>query len=168
MTGPIFATLFVSSNAVDTDFMVKISDLYNDVENDNKETARILVDNAFRMRWREGGTSPVLMSGKTEDIYEILISLWNSSYVLPVGHSLRIDVSSSNYPRYSVNPNNGNSLLDTYNNGPNEINITATNTIYHSSKYPSRITLPVLVQSKEDALPRIDLLKIQEIIKKGA
>ena len=155
-TGPLFATLFVSSNAIDTDFMVKISDV-----NDKTGVVRILVDNALRMRWRNGGIEPILMSGNSDDVYEISISLWNTSYVLPVNHSLRVDITSSNYPRFSINPNNGNSLADTFNNGYDEVNVTATNTIYHSLKYPSRITLPVLVQSKQDALPKIDLLKLK-------
>jgi hypothetical protein len=145
MTGPLFATLYVSSDAVDTDFMVKVSDKYPTGE------AILIQDNAFRMRWREGGLTPVPMSkGK---VYEVNMNIWNTSWIIPAGHSLRFSIQSSNNPRFSVNPQNGLLLNDV--NYPGN-NITAVNTIYHSSRYPSKITLPKVEKYQ---LPEVRVLK---------
>ena len=145
MTGPLWATLYVSSTAVDTDFMVKISDLYPTGE------AILIQDSAFRMRWRENGLEPVLMNKK--DVYEIKINLWNTSWVVAPGHALRFSIQSSNNPRFSVNPQNGLLLKDPAYPGNN---ITAVNTIFHSTRYPSKITLPFV---QKHHLPEIHVLK---------
>mmetsp|Transcript_10921 Transcript_10921/g.17788 ORF Transcript_10921/g.17788 Transcript_10921/m.17788 type:complete len:310 (+) Transcript_10921:902-1831(+) len=148
LTGPLFATLYVSSDAIDTDFMVRISDVFSATGE-----ARLLQDNAVRMRWREGGLTPVYMS--KGEVYEVETNLWNTSYILAPGHSLRVAVTSSNNPRFSVNPNNGILLADaTY---PGE-NITATNTLYHSATYPSKITLPV-ISDRHSQLPEVHVLR---------
>lgn len=142
MTGGLFATLYVSSDAVDTDFMVKISDLYPTGE------AILIQDNAFRMRWRENGLKPVYM--EKEQVYKIEMNLWNTSWVIAPGHSLRFSVQSSNNPRFSVNPQNGLLLADPAYPGEN---VTATNTLHHSLRYPSKITLPVV--EKHLQLPKL-------------
>ena len=64
------------------------------------------------MRWREGGQEPVLM--KKDEVYKVEFDLWNTSYVVAPGHALRFSISSSNYPRFSVNPNNGKLLPRIY------------------------------------------------------
>jgi len=135
LTGPITAVLYVSSDAVDTDFMVRVSDVYPTGE------VRLLTDNAVRMRWRDAAQAggPVVMS--KGEVYEVEISLWNTSYIVAAGHALRFSVSSSNYPRFSVNPNNGLLLADESYPG---LNVTATNTLYHSLQFPSRVRLPVV------------------------
>lgn len=148
ITGPLTATLYVSSDAVDTDFMVKISDVYPTGE------VRLLQDNAIRMRWRDGGLDPVYMESGV--VYEVTLSLWNTSYVVAPGHALRFSVSSSNSPRFSINPNNGLLLSDSDYPGTN---VTATNSIYHSFKYPSHISLPVV--NKRLQLPKIHDVKLQ-------
>ncbi len=145
MTGPMFANLFVSSDAVDTDFMVKISDRYPTGE------AVLIMDNGFRMRWRENGLEPVYM--QKDEVYEINVNLWNTSWVIAQGHSLRISVQSSNNPRFSVNRQNGLLLKDEAYPGEN---ITATNTLHHSTRYPSKVTLPFVEKSQ---LPKIHVLK---------
>merc|ERR1712000_174159 len=104
MGGPLFATLFVTSDAVDTDFMVKVSDLYPTGE------AILIQDSAVRMRWREGTLSPVYMT--KGEVYEVTLSLWNTSWAVAPGHALRISIQSSNNPRFSVNPQNGLLLND--------------------------------------------------------
>lgn len=145
LTGPLFATLYVSSDAVDTDFMVKISDVFPTGE------VRILQDNALRMRWRDGGLKPVpVVKG---EVYQLEINIWNTSYVVAPGHALRFAVASSNYPRFSINPNNGLLLADA--SYPGE-NITATNTLYHSAEYPSKFSLPVVQKSQ---LPEMDVIR---------
>jgi len=151
MTGPLFATLYVGSDAIDTDFTVKISDVYPTGE------AKLIQDNAFRMRWREdvreaSTQTPVYM--KKGEVYKIELNLWNTSFVLAKGHALRVSVSSSNWPRFAPNPNNGILLKDANYPGPN---ITSTNTLFHSAKYPSKITLPIV--EKHAQLPQIHVLK---------
>lgn len=131
--------------------MVRISDVYND----EAGTVRLLQDNAVRMRWRELGMEPVYMEG-ADQVYKVFISLWSTSYVLAPGHQLRVSIQSSNSPRFSVNPQNGLLLADPKYPGEN---VVATNTIHHSAKYPSKITLPLITGSKADALPEVDVLK---------
>jgi len=145
LTGPMFATLYVASNVVDTDFMVRISDVYPTGE------VRLLMDNALRMRWREGGYTPVYIT--SGEIYKIDLNLWNTSYIWATGHQVRVAISSSNNPRFSVNPNNGLLLADPAYPGEN---ITATNSIYHSAEYPSYVTLPVVSKLQ---LPKVHVVK---------
>ena len=142
MAGGMSATLYVSSDAIDTDFMVKISDVYPTGE------AILIQDNALRMRWRHGGLSPEYV--EKDKVYKIELSLSNTAWVVAPGHSLRFSIQSSNNPRFSVNPQNGLLLADETYPG---VNITATNTIYHSTRYPSKITLPMV--EKHIALPRV-------------
>jgi len=145
LTGGIMATLYVSSDVIDTDFNVKVSDVYPTGE------VRLLQDNAVRMRWRNGSPTPeYLVKG---EVYEVQMNLANTSYVIPTGHALRFSVSSSNFPRFSVNPNNGLLLADEKYPGENVI---AHNTIYHSAKYPSRVSLPVVQKIQ---LPQVHVLK---------
>ena len=162
MTGTVLATLYVSSDQIDTDFMVKISDVYPTGEE------RIIEDNAVRMRWREGGLEPIYM--EKGQVYKVEMDLWNTSYVIAQGHALKVSVASSNYPRFSVNPNNGLLLNDA--NYPGE-NITATNTIYLNKDYPSKISLPIVDKS---SMPETDVLHeirkeypqiTEELIQKG-
>jgi len=145
LTGSITATLFVSSDAIDTDFMVKVSDVYPTGE------ARLIQDNAVRMRWRNNLETPEYLT--KGEVYEIDINLWNTSYIVAPGHALRFVIMSSNFPRFSVNPNNGLLLEDVKYPGTN---IVAKNTLYHSSRYPSRITLPVV---QKHQLPEVHVLK---------
>jgi len=145
MTGPIWATLYVSSDVVDTDFMVKVSDKYPTGE------AILIQDSAFRMRWRENGLTPVYLT--KEKVYEIKINLWNTSWAVAPGHALRFSIQSSNNPRFSVNPHNGLLLNDPQYPGQN---VTASNTIYHSAKYPSKISLPKVSKFQ---LPEVRVLK---------
>ena len=150
MTGPINAELYVSSDMVDTDFMVRVSDVYND----EAGTVRLLQDNAVRMRWREAGQTPKYMVAG--EVYKIQMSLWNTSYVVAPGHSLRFAVQSSNFPRFSVNNNNGILLADPAYPGP--VNV-ARNTIYHSAQYPSKVILPILPGPKKLSIPEVHMLK---------
>jgi uncharacterized protein len=144
LTGPLLATLYVSSDAIDTDFMVRMSDVYPTGE------VRLIQDSAIRMRWREGGETPVYMS--PNEVYKVEVSLWNTSYVFAEGHALRVAISSSNYPRFSLNYNNGVLLR---NPNPGEM-IVAKNVFYHSAQYPSYFELPVVSKKQ---LPKIHNLK---------
>jgi putative CocE/NonD family hydrolase len=146
LTGKIVGTLFVSSDALDTDFNVKISDVYPTGE------ARILTDNAFRMMWREDTQIPVLMESGT--VYQIDVDLWSTSYIVAPGHKLRITVSSSNFPRFNVNYGHGLLLTDPLFPGdPTPV----TNTLYQSKLYQSRISLPIV--NKRTDLPSVNVVK---------
>ncbi|KAJ1438397.1 galactose-binding domain-like protein [Ochromonadaceae sp. CCMP2298] len=113
--------------------MVRISDVYPTGE------VRLLQDSAVRMRWREGGLQPVYM--KPDQVYAVTVSLWNTSYALAPSHSLRIAVTSSNYPRFSANPNTGDLLIQ---NSTLKTPVIAQNTLHHSERYPSAVRLPVV------------------------
>jgi putative CocE/NonD family hydrolase len=160
MTGALTATLYVSSDAVDTDFIVRLSDVYPTGE------VRLIQDNAVRMRWRDGGLEPQYMTKGA--VYKAQLTLWNTSYVVATGHGLRVSIASSNYPRFDVNRNNGILLAD---RTPSDVNVTATNSVYHSANYASYISLPAVKKIqippthgiKEEiqaAYPQINLDKI--------
>jgi len=133
LTGQMTATLYVSSNCTDTDFTVKVTDVYPN------GASVLLQDGIVRMRWRNGPTQVSLMHPGT--IYQVSVDIWSTSFIFNAGHSIRVDISSSNFPRFSANPNNGLTLDK---NGPILI---AANTIYHNSQYPSQLILPVVSQA---------------------
>lgn len=146
ITGPVVATLYVASNCTDTDFTVKLTD----VSPDGKST--LLLDGIVRMRWREGPTrqtQPIpIIPGQ---VYAVNVSLWHTSFIWAANHSVRVDVSSSNYPRFSVNPNNG---LPVNANGSAFV---ANNTVLAGGATPSAIILPVVDAATQ--LPAIPLLE---------
>eukprot|EP01060_Flectonema_neradi_P004101 TRINITY_DN1269_c0_g3_i1.p1 TRINITY_DN1269_c0_g3~~TRINITY_DN1269_c0_g3_i1.p1 ORF type:complete len:578 (+),score=128.59 TRINITY_DN1269_c0_g3_i1:44-1777(+) len=148
LTGPLVVTLHVESSAVDTDFTAKLTDVYPDGR------SMLINDGITRLRWRQGvfgGNQPQLITpGK---IYEIEISMWNTSFIFARGHSLRVSVSSSNNPRFMPNRNNGKSISE---GGPF---VNATNTVHLSEQYPSYITLPVV---KKEQLPKVSWNLIDE------
>lgn len=139
VTGPLTATLYVSSDAPDTDFMGRISEYYP-----STGKSHLVQDGAVRMRWREYEQGPDPLRMEEGTVYEISMSLWNTSKVFTAGNSIRFSVASSNYKRFSVNPNNFCPLA----------NVTcrpaqnATNTLHHSAEYPSRITLPTIAPTQ--------------------
>ena len=130
ITGPISATLYASSSAPDTDFTVALVDVSPD------GSTHLIQEGIIRASFRDGVDlrSPI-EPGK---VYEYVLDLWATSYVVKAGHRLRVEVSSSNFDRYDRNPNTGNDF------GLSAETVPATQTIYHSAEYPSRITLPVI------------------------
>jgi len=128
-TGPIIVTLYAASSAKDTDFTAKLCDVYPDGRSLN------LADGIIRARYRESLTEPSLIEpGK---IYEYQIDLWATSNLFRKGHQIRVQVSSSNFPRFDRNTNAGGE------GGKNNV-IKAEQTIYHDAAHPSHITLPVI------------------------
>lgn len=127
-TGPIKARLYVSSNCPDTDFTVKLTDIYPDGR------SMLITDGILRMRNRNGFDHWEFM--ESGEIYEIEVDLWSSSYIWNTGHKIRVAVSSSNYPRFLANPNTKDGIYQ--NTGYN----VAENTLYLDSTYPSCIILP--------------------------
>jgi hypothetical protein len=114
---------------------------------------RLIQDSAVRMRWREGGLTPVYM--QPDQVYEVTASLWNTSYAIAPGHAIRFSVTSSNYPRFSANPNNGELLIQNSTSSPM---IVANNVFYHSAEYPSNFVLPIVQKIQ---MPKLHDIKLQ-------
>ena len=130
VVGSIEVILHVSSDAPDTDFTVKLVDVHPD------ERAFNLDDTILRMRYREGFDRDVRM--KAGEVYEVRLGPLATANVFGAGHRLRIEVSSSNFPRYDRNLNTGGANYD-----ESEWRV-ARNAVHHSAEQPSRIVLPVL------------------------
>ena len=131
VTGPIDVTLYVSSDAKDTDFTVKLIDVLPD------GTAYNIEENIQRARYREGYTKPPVEMEKGK-VYKLAFQPMQTSNYFDVGHELRIEISSSNFPRFDRNLNTGG---DNYNESKPVI---AHNEIHHSTQYPSSVTLSVM------------------------
>jgi putative CocE/NonD family hydrolase len=131
VTGPVMLDLYASSSAVDTDFTGKLVDVGPD------GTAINLTEGILRARYRESteGVAKPIEPGK---IYEYKIDLWAASNVFLKGHRIRLEVSSSNFPRFDRNLNTGKDA-----SASSEF-VKATNTIYHDSEHPSALVLPVI------------------------
>lgn len=130
VSGFIETDLYVSSNVKDTDFTVKIIDVYPDGRAYN------LDETIQRVRYREGYDKEVFM-GKGE-VYKISLSPMSTSNYFKKGHRIRIEVSSSNFPRFARNLNTGGNNFD------EKIGVVATNNIHYSERYPSQIRIPVV------------------------
>ena len=129
VSGRIYAKLYVSSDCPDTDFTVKLSDVYPDGR------SMLLCDGILRARYRESFERESFLEPGT--VYELTIDLWSTSIIFNRGHRIRVAVSSSNSPRFEPNRNTGGS----HNDGqPPRI---ATNTLHLSNQYPSHVILPV-------------------------
>ena len=130
VTGPVKATLFVKSTAVDTDFTGKLVDVAPD------GTAIDVAEGILRMRYRDSREHASLMN--PGEPYEINLDLWATSNVFLRGHTLRLEISSSNFPRFDRNLNTGEEIK-------NERKfVSATNTIVHDEQHPSALVLPVI------------------------
>ena len=128
--GPIRVTLYASTTAADTDFTAKLIDVWPN------GFAERLSDGIVRARFREGMDKENLIHPGT--VYEYKIDAWNTCEMFKTGHSIRLEVSSSAFPKYSRNLNTGESLGRTANM------VTAHQTIYHDAQHPSHVTLPIV------------------------
>jgi putative CocE/NonD family hydrolase len=128
VSGPIVPTLYVSSDAKDTDFSIKIIDVFPD------GTAYNLDESIQRMRYRNGYDKPLVWmeNGK---VYKVTLQPLTTSNYFPAGHKLRIEVSSSNFPRFDRNLNTGGRNYD------ETKPVTAHNVVHHSAQYPSTLTI---------------------------
>jgi uncharacterized protein len=131
VSGPIDATLYVSSDAKDTDFTIKLIDVYPDGHAYN------LDETIQRIRYREGYDKPPAFMEKGH-VYKVSLQPMTTSDFFPAGHRLRIEVSSSNFPRFDRNLNTGG------NNYDETIGVIAHNTVHHSEQYPSQVTITVV------------------------
>ncbi|GAA2667256.1 CocE/NonD family hydrolase [Streptomyces lunalinharesii] len=132
VTGPVTATLFVSSSAVDTDFTAKLVDVHPDGR------AIILCEGLQRMRYRNSLSAPELVV--PGEVYEIEVDLIATANVFLPGHRILVEVSSSNFPRYDRNSNTGGVIAEERLADM----VTATNRLHRGPEYPSRIVLPVI------------------------
>jgi putative CocE/NonD family hydrolase len=130
VSGFIESTLYLSSDVKDTDLTIKIIDVYPDGKAYN------LDETIQRIRYREGYDKEVFMEkGK---VYPVKMTPMSTSNYFEAGHSIRIEISSSNFPRFDRNLNTGG------NNYDESKGVVAHNTIHHSKKYPSVIRIPII------------------------
>jgi putative CocE/NonD family hydrolase len=135
VSGSIGVTLYVGSDAKDTDFTVKLVDVYPD------GTSYNIDDTIQRVRFREGYDKQVFMEpGK---VYELEVSKMSTSALFDKGHRIRVEITSSNFPRFARNLNTGGD------NWAESEGVPAHNLIYHSQEYPSQIRLPVVPRGSE-------------------
>lgn len=131
VSGPIDVVLYVSSDAKDTDFTVKLLDVYPDGRAYN------LDETIQRMRYREGYDKPeTRMTPGT--VYKVAFQPMTTSNWFAPGHRLRIEVSSSNFPRFDRNLNTGGRNWD------ESVGVVARNQVHHSRRYPSAVTVTVV------------------------
>jgi uncharacterized protein len=130
VTGPVTADLWVKSSAVDTDFTAKLVDVGPD------GFAQDLTEGILRMRYRVSPEHSEFMN--PGQVYEISVDLWATSNVFLRGHSLRLEISSSNFPRFDRNLNTGEEIRFARNF------VSANNTVLHDAQHPSALVLPVM------------------------
>jgi putative CocE/NonD family hydrolase len=132
VTGPVTMVAFVSASTTDTDLTATLIDVHPDGR------AELLTDGILRLRYRNSTSSPEPLDPGT--VYEVHIDMWATSNVFGPGHRIRIDLSSSNFPRYDRNSNTGGVIarerLDEM--------APTTVTVQHDSEYPSHVRLPVI------------------------
>jgi putative CocE/NonD family hydrolase len=136
VTGEIEVKLWISSTAVDTDFTAKLIDVYPPSADFPGGFDLNIGDGIARARFRESLAEEKLM--KPGEIYPLTVKLYPTSNVFKRGHRIRVDISSSNFPRFDVNPNTGEPLA------LHRRMETCVNTIYHDRERPSHIVLPII------------------------
>jgi putative CocE/NonD family hydrolase len=134
VTGPIRASLYVSSSAPDTDISCKLVDVHPDGR------AMLLTDGILRLRYRPSFEQPTLL--EPDEIVEIQVDLWSTANVFLPGHRLRIEVSSSCFPKFARNSNTGQDIAGA---GRDQYQV-AINRIYHDVDHPSHLLLPIIAR----------------------
>jgi hypothetical protein len=130
VTGPIRVVLYASTSAPDTDFTAKLVDVFPD------GSARILTDGILRLRYRESLEKPAAtIPGQT---YQVTVDAGVTSNVFLKGHAIRLEISSSNFPRFDRNPNTGRPVAE-----ETELR-TARQTVYHDRTQASYVLLPIV------------------------
>jgi putative CocE/NonD family hydrolase len=137
ITGPVAVELYVKSTAVDTDFTAKLVDLWPN------GYAQNLTEGILRARYRESQSKPSLLV--PGDIYKIRVDLGATGNVFLAGHTLRLEISSSNFPRFDRNLNTGADQASTSHS------TAATNTILHDDEHPSVLILPIALPGGSDS-----------------
>jgi len=130
VTGPVTVTLWASTSATDTDFTAKLVDV---CENG---CARNLTDGIIRARYRDSMSKPTLLEPGQAYCYDI--DLWATSNVFKAGHQIRLEISSSNFPRFDRNTNTGNIIAEDTELRP------ALQTVFHDGQQASYVSLPIV------------------------
>lgn len=136
ITGEIEVKLWASSSAPDTDFTAKLIDVFPPTEDFPGGFDLNITDGIVRARFRDPSKGETLMT--PGEIYPFTIHLYPTSNVFRKGHRIRVDISSSNFPRFDLNPNTGEPLND------HRRLAIATNSIHHDAAHPSHILLPIV------------------------
>jgi predicted acyl esterase len=130
VTGPVKAKVFVSSSAADTDLSVRLCDVYPDGK------SYLIAEGILRLRYRNSFEKPEpLTPGRIE---EVTVNCWSTSIIFNKGHRIRATVTSSNYPRFDVNPGTGEPWSS------DRVQVVQTNRIYCDAAHPSHLVLPVV------------------------
>ena len=130
ITGRLWAKIFVSSSAADTDLSVRICDVYPDGR------SMLMAEGIQRLRYRKSREKPeALTPGQIE---EVTVDCWSTSLIINTGHRVRVMITSSNFPRFDVNPGSGKSWRD------DGEKVKQTNRIYCDAEHPSRLLVPVV------------------------
>lgn len=139
VTGPLKARLFVAASALDTDFTVTLLDIYEDGMTIG------LADGIRRLRYRNGLSRPLLANAG--EIYEIEVDLVATSNVFGVGHCIGVEISSSNFPRYDRNPNDGGVVS----RASRAHMVSSQQLVFAGETHPSHVLLPVIPSSRQNA-----------------
>jgi hypothetical protein len=138
VTGPVTIELYAKSSVVDTDFTAKLIDVWPN------GFAQNLTEGILRTRYRDSQESPSLIT--PGQIYKFNIDVWATSNIFKKGHVIRLEISSSNFPRFDRNLNTGRNR---YLKASEDVNAEqpfrpATNVIYHDAEHPSSLILPLV------------------------
>lgn len=136
VTGLITVKLYAASSARDTDFTAKLIDVHPSSPDDPDGLAINLTDSIIRARYRNGWEKPELL--EPEQVVALTFELYPTANLFKTGHRIRLDISSSNFPRFDVNPNTGGPL------GRERRFELADQAIYHDAEHPSQIILPII------------------------
>jgi len=136
VTGRVAVELWIASSALDTDFTAKLIDVYPPSEDYPEGYDLLLNDSIIRTRYREGFEREVLMEPGTP--YRVTMLLPPTSNLFAAGHRIRVDVSSSNFPRLERNPNTGEPI------GRHTRHVVAEQTVFADAEHPSHVVLPVI------------------------
>lgn len=136
VTGCAVVKLWISSSAVDTDFTAKLIDVHPPNEDYPAGYHMNLVDSILRVRYRNSWEKEELMT--PGEVYEVTIALSPTSNMFAKGHRIRLDISSSNFPRFDLNPNTGEPM------GRHSHTVVAQNAVYLDRQRPSHVVLPIV------------------------
>lgn len=130
ITGRLWAKIFVSSSAADTDLSVRMCDVYPDGR------SMLMAEGIQRLRYRKSREKPEVL--KPGQIEEVTVDCWSTSLVINTGHRVRVMITSSNFPRFDVNPGTGQPWSE------EGEKVKQTNRIYCDAEHPSRLIVPVV------------------------
>jgi putative CocE/NonD family hydrolase len=130
VTGRVLAKIFVSSSTVDTDLSVRLCDVYPDGR------SLLIAEGMQRLRHRKSTAQPKLLT--PGQIEEVTVDCWSTSQIFNTGHRIRVTLTSSNFPRFDVNPGTGQPWSDSGEK------VKQTNRIHCDAEHPSRLVVPVV------------------------